>query len=157
MAKSYFQLRDLLIDRLREIFENKIKIEPMLPTDISEIRERITGASPVIYVFYNGYTAGDNTGSGSSVIITQTWTVLLVVRNYFSKSNESHSLKDADLYTDKLISGLLGWDFLEQEPTIGHMPLKLVNSPLPVILDKGALLIPFSFQTDYPLSNSVSH
>jgi hypothetical protein len=156
MAASFFQMQDLLIARLNEIFQGTIFIDPALPADIEEFQKRITGRSPVIYVYYGGYLTGSGAGSETSKIIQQRWIIILTIRNYLDKPSESSSIKEADRYTDALISGLLGWDFLEQSADIGHMPLQLINAPAPII-SKGAILFPFAFQTAYPLSNKISH
>ena len=153
MDTSFFQIQFLIIDRLNEIFEGKIKISAAPPVKMSEIQERITGYSPIIYVFYNGYSAGSRAANNAGQVLIQTWTVMLVVRNYQNKPSEEGSIKEADKYINPMLSGLLGWNFKPQNQS-RYWPLKLVNSPFPVILDKGAVGFPFSFETSYTLINN---
>jgi len=152
MAASFFQMHGLIIGRLRDVFAGKIKIEPMVP-DSEEIQKRIIGISPVIYVYYGGYSPGDGAGNESSKIIKQIWTVVLVIRNYQNKPSENNAIQEADIYTDTLISSLLGWQALNETNAYTHGALELVQAPPPII-SKGAILFPFSFQTTYPLSNT---
>ena len=38
MPASFFQMQGLLIDRLNEIFQGSIKVDPALPSDIEEFQ-----------------------------------------------------------------------------------------------------------------------
>jgi hypothetical protein len=151
MASSFFQIEKLLIDRIKELFPNECEIVTYFNFEPEALKENITGRKPTFYLWYVGYDSGDGVGYERAKIIKQTWAIALIIHHYQYKQTMPYRMQEPDKYVDKLLDGLVGWDFTTQSADCKHGELKLVNAGLSAINTKEVSILPFAFETSYVL------
>lgn len=100
---------------------------------------------PAVMVSYGMYRVVENTSRGRRAQVTQSWDVVIAVRNYAQFKTRTGALEDIDALIDRVLMALLGFEF---DGTYGCVTLKLDNPPALSDEGEGTTYFPLRFTTE---------
>lgn len=149
MTMRFFAVGEAIVKQLDKALNTNIYPEDTV--NVFAIRSRDMAAQiagkklPAVMVSYGSYLVQNNTSRGKRSEVTQSWDVVIAVRNYAKLQTRTGALEDVDALIDRVLKALMGFEF---DVEYGCTTLKLANPPVLSDEGDGVTYFPLRFTTE---------